>query len=356
MKLSDLLKFADSIKESVSDLMAGLEAKFSVSLESVKAEIKAVEEAHANAATVEAVEELRAALAAQSMDIRTEIEAKASSGPPVSVKQIFANGKSVTVELSDGAAETFEIPVIAGVDGVNGKDGVNGTDGKDGVNGINGVGIKEIQAQEDRVVFMLSNGEDYRIPLPKPEAPAMPAEPRAPIDITDSMIDRNNDLILTFSNGTTKNVGRIVGRDGVDGKDGIDGKDGRDGLDGVGRPGEDGRDGFGFDDLDVSLMDDKRTVMFRFTKGENVKEFPIKFPNSIFRGAYAPEMVYEEGDEVAFLGATYHANAETVGNPPGSSDFWTQKAAPGRSVRGPRGIAGKDGTNGTNGKDLRSFT
>lgn len=354
MKLSDLLKFADSIKESVSDLMAGLEAKFSVSLESVKAEIKAVEEAHANAATVEAVEELRAALAAQSMDIRTEIEAKASSGPPVSVKSISAAGKALTVELSDGAAETFEIPVIAGVDGVDGKNGENGTDGKDGANGV---GIKEIQAQEDRVVFMLSNGEDYRIPLPKPEAPATPAEPRAPIDITDSMIDRNNDLILTFSDGTTKNVGRVVGRDGVDGRDGIDGKDGIDGLEGPrGFAGVDGRDGFGFDDLDVSLMDDKRTVLFRFTKGENVKEFPIKFPNSIFRGAYVPETVYEEGDEVAFLGATYHANAETVGNSPGSSEFWTQKAAPGRSVRGPRGIAGKDGTNGTNGKDLRSFT
>ena len=54
-------------------------------------------------------------------------------------------------------------------------------------------------------------------------------------------INANGELVLTYGNGTSQNLGVVVGKDGADGKDGIDGKDGKDGADG--KDGKDGKDG-----------------------------------------------------------------------------------------------------------------
>ncbi|NLI94193.1 MAG: hypothetical protein GX350_00035, partial [Erysipelotrichaceae bacterium] len=39
----------------------------------------------------------------------------------------------------------------------------------------------------------------------------------------------NGELIITYEDGTSSNLGKVVGKDGVDGKDGIDGSQGIDG-------------------------------------------------------------------------------------------------------------------------------
>lgn len=93
-------------------------------------------------------------------------------------------------------------------------EGVNGTDGKDGLNGKNGANGKDGTDG--------SAGKDGK-------------------SITDTEINSAGELILTLSDGSTLNVGRVVGRDGADGangKDGLNGKDGSNGIDGV-----DGKDG-----------------------------------------------------------------------------------------------------------------
>lgn len=86
----------------------------------------------------------------------------------------------------------------------------------------------------------------------KPEKPAEPEPAPAPGQqpeggIRDASINRDGHLILTFTNGTTKDLGKVVGKDGKDGRNGADGKDGHDGRDGrdapAGRDGKDGRDG-----------------------------------------------------------------------------------------------------------------
>ena len=62
-----------------------------------------------------------------------------------------------------------------GTNGIDGKDGINGIDGKDGINGTDGIGIK-----------------DTKIVL--------------------------GDLMVTFTTGETKNLGRVVGYNGVNGQ------------------------------------------------------------------------------------------------------------------------------------------
>ena len=43
------------------------------------------------------------------------------------------------------------------------------------------------------------------------------------IGITEALINKDGELIIVLSNGTTKNLGNVIGKDGVDGKDGEDG-------------------------------------------------------------------------------------------------------------------------------------
>lgn len=69
------------------------------------------------------------------------------------------------------------IPGVQGEKGQNGKDGTNGTNGIDGTNGKDGIGI------------------------------------------TNAEINISGELILTYSDGTSANLGKVVG---VDGKDGVD--------------------------------------------------------------------------------------------------------------------------------------
>lgn len=58
--------------------------------------------------------------------------------------------------------------------------------------------------------------------------------------IKSTEINSAGELIITYTNGETENLGVVVGEDGKDGKDGKDGTNGKDGEDG--EDGEDGKD------------------------------------------------------------------------------------------------------------------
>ena len=94
-----------------------------------------------------------------------------------------------------------------GEKGDAGQDGKNGTDGKDGQNGADGIGVAKTE------------------------------------------VNAAGELVITYTDGSTTNLGRIVGKDGKDGvkgEKGDAGQDGQNGTDGKdGQNGADGKDGRG---------------------------------------------------------------------------------------------------------------
>jgi integrin beta 3 len=116
-------------------------------------------------------------------------------------------------------------------------------------------------------------------------------------------------------------------RDGRDGRDGAKGEDGQNGRDGAA-----GQDGLGFDDLSVE-HDGERTVILRFARGDQAKEFPVVFPVPIYRDVYRPEKSYVRGDVVTFGGSMWHCNAATEDKPGDGSAAWTLAAKRGRDGR-----------------------
>src|SRR5262245_10053169 len=76
----------------------------------------------------------------------------------------------------------------------------------------------------------------------------------------------------------------------------------------AGPAGPPGRDGFGFDDLAVEY-DGERTLTLVFTKGGEVKRFPLALPFLKYQGVHQDGKLYAPGDVVTSGGAAWHCNA-----------------------------------------------
>lgn len=130
---------------------------------------------------------------------------------------------------------------------------------------------------------------------------------------------KDGTLLFTMSDGSVKEVGRVVGENG---KDGADGRDGVDGL--------------GFDDLSAEY-DGERTVTLKMKRGEQVKEFAFEMPVVIDRGVYREGEAYAKGDAVTWAGSVWIAQKATD-QKPDSGDGWRLAVKRGRD-----GKPGKDG-------------
>lgn len=135
----------------------------------------------------------------------------------------------------------------------------------------------------------------------------------APISVTSALIDRDGKLVLTHSDGSTKDLGVVVGRDGIDAK------------------GEPGADGLGFDDLAV-IHDGERGFTFRFERGEQVKEFKFALPVVIDRGVWveSKEGGYEKGDGVTWAGSFWISQKDENADKPDGGDGWRLSVKRGR--------------------------
>nr|WP_278374925.1 hypothetical protein [Brucella anthropi] len=131
-----------------------------------------------------------------------------------------------------------------------------------------------------------------------------------PVSVKSALIDRENKLVLTFSNGDTKELGNVVGDDGKPGADGL-----------------------GFDDLSVEY-DGEKTVTLKFIRGEQSKEFPLVLPVVIDRGVFSEGKTYEPGDGVTWGGSFWIAQENTT-EKPDSAKGWRLAVKKGRD--------GKDG-------------
>lgn len=96
------------------------------------------------------------------------------------------NAYQIAVENGFVGTEAEWLESLKGEKGADGKDGINGKDGKDGKNGVDGQDGKDG-----------TNGTDGR-------------------GITNTEINANGELVLTYSDGSTTNVGVVKGKNGND--------------------------------------------------------------------------------------------------------------------------------------------
>lgn len=132
----------------------------------------------------------------------------------------------------------------------------------------------------------------------------------APVSVTGAVIDRDGNLILTHSDGSTKDLGQVT----------------RDGIDGV--------DGLGFDDM-AAEYDGERGIVLRFTRGDQVKEFAFTMPVVIDRGVWAEGKEYAAGDAVTWAGSVWIAQKDTSDKPDGG-DGWRLSVKRGRDGKAGR--------------------
>lgn len=130
--------------------------------------------------------------------------------------------------------------------------------------------------------------------------------------IQDLLIDREGQLVATFTDGRTKSLGMVIGRDGA--------------------PGRDGKDGADFTDVRFEY-DGERTLKAIGKGGEIVYRLPIPIDRGYWRAGK-----YEQGDIATEGGTAYIALRETDERPAQGCKDWRILARKGRD--------GKDGRNG----------
>ena len=131
------------------------------------------------------------------------------------------------------------------------------------------------------------------------------------IGLAGALIDRDGNLVLTLSDGKLCELGRVVGKDG-----------------------EPGRDGFGLDEFDASLLEDGRTVVLSFARGDIEERYELHFPVVIDRGVFKDGASYLVGDGVTWGGSYWIAQKNTEAKP-GENRDWRLAVKRGRD--------GKDG-------------
>lgn len=155
------------------------------------------------------------------------------------------------------------------------------------------------------------------IPAPQDGKEGKKGDPgRNGLDVKDLFRADGGRLVAVMSDGTTKDLGVFVGKDGEPGRDGTDGKDGADGL--------------GFEDMGFEA-DEHGRVLAKFQRGDVVKT--IRLPGIVDRGPYKSGESYEKGDAVSYGGSLWIAQ-EPTGDKPDGSKAWRLAVKKGRDARG----------------------
>jgi integrin beta 3 len=290
---------------------------------------------------------------------RGEPGADGKDAPAVTREQIVEAILSMPDVIGEAITKYLTAnPPAAGVNGIDGRDGVDGKDGaaglngKDGRDGIDSPSVDEIGALVRAAVAVIPVPQDGKDGAPgrdgvdgrngadgqngKDGPAGLDGKDGAPglngkdgVGVAGAIIDRAGGLVLTLSDGTTRDLGQVVGKDGIDGGAGVPGASGRDGAD--------GRDGLGFEDID--LVEDERGITLRFQRGQVVKEFVL--PVVVDRGVWR-EQEYCKGSGVTWAGSFWIAQRDTSGKPDTADGGWRLAVKRGRD--------GKDGKPGGAGK------
>lgn len=233
------------------------------------------------------------------------------------------DGKSVTIEQLEPIVALHVERAVSEIPAAkDGKDGRDGVDGKDGASGKS-VSIDEIEpiiaGYVEKAVSAIPvpvDGKDGRHGLDGKDG-ANGKNGKDGLGAAGAMIDRSGNLILTMTDGSSKDLGPVVGKDGVNGADGNDGA--------PGAAGADGTDGIGFDDLD--LIEDDEGLKFRFVRGTLVKDFLLPIPTD--HGVWK-EKLWRKGQGVTWGGSFWIAQRDTKEKPDTPDSGWRLAVKKGR--------------------------
>ena len=139
------------------------------------------------------------------------------------------------------------------------------------------------------------------------------------LTLVGASINDNGELIITYSDGSTENLGSVVGKDGTDGKDGVDGKDGLNGKDGAdgknGIDGKDGKDGSDGEMIIIGAESDRPAAVAKGVRStvsivskfrKTTSSFPSRPSTTTEYSASGSGVVYKLTDDGAFIITNYH--------------------------------------------------
>ncbi|WP_343347643.1 hypothetical protein WJT74_05140 [Sphingomicrobium sp. XHP0239] len=136
------------------------------------------------------------------------------------------------------------------------------------------------------------------------------AQLKARKSVSKAFIDRNHELVLTYSDGSTESLGIVVGKNG--------------------EPGENGKHGLNAEDVDMELLEDGKTLRMSLVTGVIEHSFDICFPVIVDRGVFSEGKEYARGDAVTWAGSLWIAQKDTSEKPGGDGDDWRLAVKKGR--------------------------
>lgn len=137
----------------------------------------------------------------------------------------FNKNGDFILTLLDGT--DVNVSNVSNSKGKDGTDGKNGTNGKNGANGKDGRSITLASVNSDgQLVITYSDGSSVNLDK------LVGINGIDGVSISNSAINDKGELIITYSNGQICNLGKVVGVDGKNGINGINGSDGNNGKNG----------------------------------------------------------------------------------------------------------------------------
>lgn len=148
--------------------------------------------------------------------------------------------------------------------------------------------------------------------------------PKDGCGIKELLIDRAGNLVATMDDGRMKDLGPVVGHNGVDVDMGAVERAIAEKVAAIPIP-KDGVDGVGFDDMSCEIRDDG--VYLVWEKGEVIKE--ARLPVPIDRGVWK-EGTYKQGEAVTWGGSLFIAQKDTTTKPETPGSDWRMAVKRGR--------------------------
>lgn len=251
------------------------------------------------------------------------------------VANVSNQNKSVITNAGFNKNGDFILTLLDGTDvnvsnvsnskGKDGTDGKNGTNGKNGANGKDGRSITLASVNSDgQLVITYSDGSSVNLDKLVGINGKDGIDGKDGVGINTVNITEDGKLNITLTNGTTLNLGTIKGEKGdkgdtgAKGEQGIQGVAGKDGKDGInGTDGVDGKDG---------------------TNGKD----GVGIANVLINTSGELELTFSGGQQI------------NLGNVKGSKGDKGEKGDTGE--QGIQGAAGKDGTDGQDGVGIANVT